>query len=77
MPLSFGADVPQRCNCKKAPTIGTWGDELLEIYRSTELLIVSGQTSGDSTGQHTLTSSLGQSVVDYFLVSATAFVISG
>ena len=64
------ADVPRRCNCDKAPIAGTWGDELLELCRSTELLIVNGRTPGDPTGGYTFTSPQGQSVVDYFLVSA-------
>ena len=39
----LGADVPQRCNCDKAPNAGTWGGELLELCRSAELLIVNGE----------------------------------
>ena len=66
----LGADVPQRSNCDKASTTGTWGEELLELCRSTELLIVNGRTPGDPTGRFTFTSPQGQSVVDYFLVSA-------
>ena len=66
----LGADVPRRSNCDKAPTSGTWGEELLELCRSTELLIVNGRTPGDHTGRYTFTSPQGQSVVDYFLVSA-------
>ena len=61
----LGADVPQRCNCDKAPNAGTWGGELLELCRSTELLIVNGRTQGDPTGGYTYTSPQGQSVVDY------------
>ena len=66
----LGADVPRRSNCDKAPTSGTWGEELLELCRSTELLIVNGRTPGDHTGRYTFTSPQGQSVVDNFLVSA-------
>ena len=66
----LGADVPQRCNCDKAPTAGTWEDELLKLCRSTELLIVNGRTPGDPSGDNTFTSPQGQSVRDYFLVSA-------
>ena len=47
-----------------------WGEELLELCRSTELLIVNGRTPGDPTGEFTFTSPQGQSIVDYFLVSA-------
>ena len=63
----LGADAPQRCSCNKAPTAGTWGDELLKLCWSTELLIVSGQ---NATGQYTYTSPQGQSVAEYFLASA-------
>ena len=41
-----------------------WGDEMLELCRSTELLIVNGRTLGDPTGQYTYTSPQGQIVVD-------------
>ena len=58
------------CNCDKAPTVGTWGGELLELCRSTELLIINRQTSGEHTGVYTITSPQGQSVLDYFLMSA-------
>ena len=63
-------DLPQRCNCDKAPNAGTWGGKLLELWWSTELLIVNGRTPGDPTGGYTYTSPQGQSGVDYFLVSA-------
>ena len=66
----LGADVPRRSNCDKAPTSGTWGEELLDLCRSTELLIVNGRTPGDHTRRYTFTSPQRQSVVDYFLVSA-------
>ena len=66
----LGADVSQRCNCNKAPNAGTWGAELLKLCQSTELLIVNGRTPGDPTGGYTYTSPQGQTVVDYFLVSA-------
>ena len=46
----LGADVPQRCSCDKAPSAGTWGGELLELCRSTELLIVIGRTLGSHRG---------------------------
>ena len=46
----LGADVPQRSNCDKAPTNNTWGEELLELCRSTELLIVNGWTPGTFQG---------------------------
>ena len=58
----LGADVAQRRNCDKAPAAGNWGDELLELCRSTELLIVNGRTPGDPAGKYTYTSPQGQSV---------------
>ena len=55
---------------KKPPGSGTWGCELLELCRSTELLIANGRTLGDVKGEYTFTSPRGQSTVDYFIVSA-------
>ena len=46
------------------------GNELLVLCCSTELLIVNGQTPGNSAGEYIYTSPQGQSVVDYFVVSA-------
>ena len=70
----LGADVPQRSNCDNAPTTGTWGEELLELCRSTELLIANGQTPGAPYREihlhHGGASPQKQSVKDYFLVSA-------
>ena len=55
----LGTDVPERCKCDEAPTAGTWGDELLELCLSTELLVVNGQTPGDAPWQYTYTSPQG------------------
>ena len=52
----LGADIPQRCNSDKAPTTGTWGDELLELCQSTELQTVNGRTPGDPTRGYAFTS---------------------
>ena len=63
--------IPSRSKCdKKPPGSGTWGCELLELCRSTELLIASGRTLGDVKREYTFTSPRGQSTVDYFIVSA-------
>ncbi|KAA6428974.1 MAG: hypothetical protein FRX49_01084 [Trebouxia sp. A1-2] len=44
--------IPKRSNCdKKAQSSGTWGCELLELCRSTELLIANGRTLGDGKGE--------------------------
>ena len=62
--------IPKRRNCdKKPPGSGTWGCELLELCRSTELLIANGQTLGDVKGEYICTSPRDQSTVDYFIVS--------
>ena len=58
--------IPSKSNCdKKPPGSGTWGCELLELCRSTELLIANGRTLGDVKGEYTFTSPRGQSTVDY------------
>ena len=63
--------IPKRSHCDKTfPGSGTWGCELLELCRSTELLIANGQTVGDIKGEYTFTSPHGQSTIDYFIVSA-------
>ncbi len=63
-------DIPSRSNCDKPPGNGTWGCELLDLCRSTDLLIANGRTLGDVRGEYTFTSPRGQSTVDYFVVSA-------
>ena len=63
--LEGGADVAQRRNCDKASVAGATG-----VMSFTKLLIVNGRTPGDSAGEYTYTSPQGQSVVDYFVVSA-------
>jgi len=63
--------IPKGSNCDKSlPGSGTWGCELLELCRSTELLIANGRTLGDVKGEYTFTSPRGQSTIDYFIVSA-------
>ncbi len=63
--------IPSRSNCdKKPPNSGTWSCELLQLCRSTELLIATGRTLGDVGGEYTFTSPRGQSTVDYFIVCA-------
>ncbi len=67
----LNSHIPKRSNCdKKPPGSGTWDCELLELCRSTELLIANGRTLGDVKGEYTFTSPRGQSTVDYFIVSA-------
>ena len=47
----LNAYIPMRSSCdKSAPGSGTWGCELLELCRSTELLIANGRTLGDAEG---------------------------
>ena len=67
----LNSHIPKRSNCdKKPPRSGTWGCELLELCRSSELLIANGRTLGDVKGKYTFPSPRGQSTVDYFIVSA-------
>ncbi len=40
-------------HCDKHNGSGTWGCELLELCRSTELLIANGRTPGDITEEFT------------------------
>ena len=46
-----------------------YGHQLIDLCKAASLCIVNGRSPGDSAGEFTYMSSLGQSVVDYLIVS--------
>lgn len=63
-------NITKRRNQDKHEANDTWAPELLGLCQAAELLIVNGRTPGDMEGKFTYSCYAGQSVVDYFIVSA-------
>ena len=63
--------IPDRHNRDMSLSItSTWGPELLELCRDTNLLILNGRIHGDLEGKSTYHSKHGSSTIEYLVASA-------
>lgn len=69
--------IPDRHNCDLTlNNTSTWGPELLELCKDTNLLILNGRTHGDLEGKFTYHSNHGSSTIDYFVASAQCIAMT-
>ena len=70
-------DIPDRHNCDMTlNNASTWGPELLDLCKDSNLLILNGRTQGDLEGKFTFRNTQGSSTIDYFVASAQCMTMT-
>ena len=65
-----GFTVPRNSSDKE---VNFFGENLLDLCKSHDIHIVNGRSCSDQTGHMTFVSSMGASLIDYFIMSAQLF----